>query len=175
MALPNNIPIPFPINFIEIPKTNYKVGRSRTPDVIVIHITDGSKKSCINWFKNPIAQVSAHFLICQDGSIVQFVSTGNTAYGNGRVANPIAQIVKQRLPKNPNDYTISIENEGVGTQDITAAQYATLAKLVSYLGKKWSIPIDAQHVIRHRDIYCYKTCPGKVNVEKIIKDATLIA
>lgn len=72
---------------------------------------------------------------------------------------------------NPNQWTISIEHEGVSTSDFTEAQYATTTKLVKYLHDKWNIPLDSTHVIRDREINGGKTCPGIVNVERIIRQA----
>lgn len=175
MPLPNPIEAPFPIDFVQIPTTNFRVGRPGVPDMIVIHIVEGSKQSCIGTFKDPSVQKSAHFLTGKDGSITQFVSTGNTAYANGIVHNPVSELVLARLPKNPNDYTISIENEGFSTADVTDAQYSTLIKLVSFLSKKWNIPLDSTHVIRHREIEALKSCPGLVNVEKILQGARAMA
>ncbi len=173
MNLPNNIPIPFPIEWITIPTTNFRKGRSSNPDMIVIHIGEGSKSSIINTFTDATVQKSSHFLVNQDGSITQFVNTGDTAYGNGIVGNPISELVLQRLPNNPNDYTISIEHEGFSTQDINEAQYKATIALIKFLHIKWNIPLDSTHIIRHREIEAQKTCPGLINVEKIIQQARL--
>lgn len=174
MGLPNDVPIPFPIELVSIPTTNYAVGRKGAiPDMIVLHIAEGSKASVLATFKDPSVQKSSHFLVCKDGSIVQFVSTGNTAYCNGIVDNPIAELVLNRAPQNPNEFTISIEHEGFSTSDITPAQYATTIRIVKYLKAKWGISLDRTHVIGHREIYSQKTCPGMINVEKVIQQARL--
>jgi len=34
------------------------------------------------------------------------------------------------------------------------------ARLVTEICNRWSIPIDRDHVIGHREIYARKTCPG---------------
>lgn len=172
MTLPNPTPIPAGITWVDIPTSNYHVGRTtNSPDVCVIHIGEGDKQSIISTFTDPSVQKSSHFLVCKDGSITQFVSTKNTAYCNGIVVNPVAELVLQRLPTNPNDYTFSIENEGISTIDITPAQYATNALILSYLHKAWNLPLDGTHVIRHRSIEASKTCPGLVDVEKILQMA----
>lgn len=169
--VPHDIPIPFPIEFVTIPATNFKKGRTRNPDAIVIHIAEGMKASVVATFKDPIVQKSSHFLVNRDGSITQFVGTADTAYGNGIVDNPISELVLARVGTNPNDWTISIEHEGFSTADITPAQYATTEKLVKFLSSKWDIPLDSTHVFRHREIYAGKTCPGMINVETIIQQA----
>ena len=172
MTLPNNIPIPFPIEWVDIPASNYKVGRDVVfPDVIVIHIAEGSKASVISTFQDPSVQKSSHFLVCQDGSIVQFVSTANTAYGNGIVDNPVSELVLQRAGNNPNSFSISIEHEGFSTQDATSAQYDATTKLIKFLSAKWNIPLDRTHIIRHQEIEAAKVCPGLISVERLIQQA----
>lgn len=174
MNLPNNIPIPFIIQLVAIPDSNFRKGRIKPPDLIVIHIAEGSKQSVISTFQDSSVQKSSHFLICKDGSILQFVSTNDTAYGNGIVTNPVSEIVLSRLPENPNEYSISIEHEGFSTSDITLAQYTTTPKLIKYLHDKWAIPLNRTHIIRHQEIESIKTCPGLVSVEKLIQSAKLL-
>lgn len=165
----NIVPIPPNITWVDIPASNYRPGRATSlPDVCVIHIAEGNKASCIATFLDPSVQKSSHFLVGRDGSITQFVSSKNTAFCNGIVVTPVSELVLQRLPVNPNEYTFSIENEGFATQDFTDAQYHTNAVLLAYLHKAWNLPLDSTHVIRHREIEQSKTCPGIVNVEKII-------
>lgn len=168
MTLPNVTPIPDGITWVDIPTSNYRVGRASSPNMCVIHIAEGSKQACIATFQDPSVQKSSHFLVGRDGSITQFVSSKNTAFCNGIVVTPVSELVLQRLPMNPNEYTFSIENEGFATQDFTDAQYQTNAILLAYLHKAWNLPLDSTHVIRHREIEQSKTCPGIVNVEKII-------
>src|SRR4029079_3568761 len=42
---------------------------------VVIHITDGGARidGPISWFQNPDARVSAHYIVGQDGEVVQMV------------------------------------------------------------------------------------------------------
>ncbi len=173
MSLPNSIPIPFPLGFKQSP--NYTKGRNGIlPDVIVIHIAEGSASSVDNTFLNTSSDPkSAHFLICQDGTIKQYVATGDTAFGNGIVDNPISSIVLSRPGINPNQYTISIEHEGLSTSDINNLQYNSTVKLVKFLSQKWNIPLDRTHIIGHREIRSSKTCPGMIKVESIIQQARL--
>lgn len=162
---PKDIPVPFPIEFKQVP--NYGKGRPRNPDMIVIHIAEGLKDSVYQTFMTE--PKSSHFLVNKDGTIWQFVSTKDTAWCNGIVVVPISEIVLTRLPANPNGYTLSIENEGFGSADITPAQYTSNAALVKFLSQKWGVPLDRSHVIRHEEIEASKTCPGRISVEKIIQ------
>ncbi len=61
------------------------VSGTRTIDRIVIHITDGGANinGTISWFKNPAAKVSSHYVIGQDGEIVQMVAHNDVAWHAG--------------------------------------------------------------------------------------------
>lgn len=175
MTLPNPVNIPFPIEFITVPDSNYRKGRlGNLPDVIVLHIAEGSKASVVATFKDPSVQKSSHFLVNRDGSITQFVNTSDAAYCNGIIDNPVSELVLQRFntatpATNPNNWTISIEHEGFATQEINVLQYAATAKLVKLMHDKWNVPLDRTHIIGHREIFSQKTCPGLLNVEKVIQ------
>lgn len=169
--MPNDVQPDFLIEFITIPGSNYTVGRGGSvPTAIVIHITEGSKQATLSWFKNSVSQVSSHFLVCKDGATVQFVNTANTAYANGRVDKPVSELVLA-TKVNPNNWTISIEHEGVSSLGLTDAQYETSSKLVKFLHAKWNIPLNRTHVFGHREVYSLKTCPGVSSIERIIRGA----
>lgn len=172
--MPKDIPVPFKFMFVEIPESNFRVGRNKSPDAIAIHIADGSKESVIATFKDPGVQKSSHFLVCKDGSVVQFVSTKDTSFCTGNLDNPIQELVLNRPGTNPNDWTVSIEHEGFGTADITPTQYQTTSLICKYLHDKWGIPLDRTHVFGHREVFSKKTCPGLINVDKIVQQARLL-
>lgn len=48
---------------------------------LVLHGTAGG--GTVSWFQNPSSQVSAHYVVEQDGRIVQMVSEDDTAWHNG--------------------------------------------------------------------------------------------
>lgn len=147
-------------------------GTFKKPDCIVIHIAEGLRESVYQEFlKN---QKSTHYLVNKDGSIWQFVDEENSAWGNGNVSGPKASLVLQRLNVNPNLYTISIEHEGFEKDgDISNVMYASSSGLVASIAQRWGIPLDNIHVIRHRDIYDKKSCPGLISVEEIIRRALI--
>ncbi len=157
------------ITFKQVP--NFTTGRKEPPQLIVIHITEGLKDSVYQTFMTE--QKSTHFIVNKDGTIWQFVKSSDTAWGNGIMDKVTSEIVLQKAG-NPNDYSISIEHEGFSTEDINPAQYETSSQLVKYLSDKWKIPLDRTHIIRHEEITGYKTCPGRVSVEKIIQLARKI-
>jgi AmpD protein len=94
-------------------------------------------------------RVSAHFVIQRDGALEQFVSCNERAWHAG----PSNFFGRERC----NDFSIGIELEGSDTTAFEAAQYRTLAALVSAL--KACYPIDA--LAGHSDIAPgRKTDPG---------------
>jgi N-acetyl-anhydromuramyl-L-alanine amidase AmpD len=145
---------------------NYTPGRTEKPTLIVIHITEGLRDSVYQTFLTE--PKSTHFMVNKDGSIWQFVRSKDTAWGNGVVDQPTSSIVLEKKG-NPNNYSVSIEHEGYSTTDITPEQYDSSYKLVKYLADYWKIPLDRTHIIRHEEITGYKTCPGRISVEKIIR------
>lgn len=169
--LPHDIAIPFPIEFITIPATNYRSRNGELPDAIAIHIAEGSKASVIATFKDPKVEKSSHFLVCRDGSVVQFVSTKNASFCTGNIDNPINELVLARPTRNANGWSISVEHEGMATEDITPAQYQTTAKIVKYCHDAWDIPMDRTHVFGHREAFAAKSCPGLINIDKIVQIA----
>jgi hypothetical protein len=109
---------------------------------IVIHDTEGSFDGTVQWFQNPYAYTSAHYVIrSSDGAVTQMVRTKDVAWhaGNWTV----------------NTESIGIEHEGVavdGATWYTDAMYRSSAKLVRYLAHRYHIPIDRQHILGHDDV-----------------------
>lgn len=145
---------------------NYHLGRFAKPMAVVIHISDGSSMSCDAWFENPKALVSAHYLVTKTGDIHQFVKEEDTAYHAGA---PVKATWKLLTPMNPNAYTIGIEHEGKPDDEWTDAMYKSSSELVADICKRWSIPVDEDHLVMHREIRGDKSCPGnKFDKTKLI-------
>ena len=128
-----------PLDWIPASRSNYDVGRTMAITTIVIHETDGSYISALNWFRNPRSRVSAHYLVqAWGGGITQFVAEGDTAF-HARNANP---------------YTIGIEHEYNPRQAIwhTNAQYRSSALLVCAIARRYGIPIDRRHIVGHNEL-----------------------
>jgi N-acetyl-anhydromuramyl-L-alanine amidase AmpD len=139
---------------------NYNVGRyGYHPEAIVIHLMDGTLKGTDSWFRNKDAKASTHYGVGVNGEVYQWVEEKDMAWGNGRVDNPTWKGIKPNA--NPNLYTISIEHEGKSGHFWTGDQYNATAQLVKEIAQRWNIPLDADHVIVHSEIYAKKpSCTG---------------
>ena len=97
-------------------------------------------------------EVSAHFLIKQDGEVVQFVSCDDRAWHAG--ASSFCG------EDNCNDFSLGIELEGTDTSPYTDAQYECLVNLTKCIQAKYPAISDAR-IVGHSDIAPgRKTDPG---------------
>ena len=118
---------------------NYQTGRTQAITTIVIHVTQGSYAGTISWFKDPAAQVSAHYVVrSSDGQITQMVAEKDTAW-HARSANP---------------YSIGIEHEGFIDQPswFTDAMYRSSAALTANIADRRGIPKDRNHIKGHSEM-----------------------
>ena len=114
---------------------------SNPVDKIVVHVTQGSWSSAINWFNDSRAGVSAHYTVrSSDGAIGQSVQEKDIAYHAGYWPY--------------NQTSIGIEHEGYVSDPkwFTDAMYRSSARLSAYLCKKYAIPIDRSHIIGHNEV-----------------------
>lgn len=171
------------MNIIQKPlSVNFEVGRGgRKPLFVVIHcigLPGVTAESAIQRFTDPKEEVSSHYIIKRDGTILQLVSEEYTAWANGQIGNniPIANIAAMyyRLGVSLNQISISIENEGSELSDIPDVQYQANGDLVKDICKRWNIPIDRLHIIGHKEIKDTKSCPGRISVDKIVRYASQI-
>jgi hypothetical protein len=122
-------------------------GRSGTPQRVVLHTTEGSYSSAINWFRDPISNVSAHYVLRRsDGHVTQMVRDGDKAWH----------------ACNNNGDTIGIEHEG---QSFNASQWTpqlleSSAQLTAWLVQEYGIPLDRQHIVGHGEIQP-SSCAGR--------------
>lgn len=159
--------------------TNRMLSINHTParggmaiDMVTIHVTEGSAASVRSWFAAPAAQVSAHYMVCVDGAIDQFVREEDQAWHNGRVDHPTAPLVVARPNVNPNRFSVGIEHEGTGTAPLTAPQRAASVALIRDICTRRRIPFDRTHIVGHREVFSRKTCPGAIDVDALVREAT---
>ncbi len=108
---------------------------------IIIHVTQGSWSATVNWFENPNAQVSAHYVVrSSDGQVAQSVSEQNIAWHADNWTY--------------NQISVGIEHEGYidDSSWFTDAMYQSSARVSAYLCDKYSIPADRNHIIGHNEV-----------------------
>ena len=144
--------------------------RGRAPRGIVVHTTVGSFDSAAAWFEDPASGVSAHYLVGLDGRVAQFVDEHDAARHTLAV-RPTSPLYDGN---DPNLYTVGIEFEDGGDPDGAArpgAQYASGAALIRAIAARWSIPLDGAHVVGHRELDSSQSCPGNLDLERLLADA----
>lgn len=120
--------------------TNFNL---RKPNIVIIHHT--AQKSCdqtLKTFTMPKTQVSAHYVICKDGTIHHMLNDYLRAWhgGVGRWGN-INDI---------NSSSIGIEIDNNGFDAFNESQVNALLQLLDTLKKKYSIP--TANFIGHADV-----------------------
>lgn len=108
---------------------------------VVIHTTQSSYASALNWFQNPAAGVSAHYVVrSSDGQITQVVSEKNITYHAGNW--------------DYNTQSIGIEHEGYVSNGTwyTDAMYRSSAALTRSICLRYNIPMDRTHIIGHAEV-----------------------
>jgi AmpD protein len=100
----------------------------------------------LDWAEHPYYQqieglkVSAHFFICRQGDLWQFVSCDDRAWHAG--------VSNYRGRDNCNDDSIGIELEGLEGELFEAAQYETLNGLCASLAARYPV----QHIAGHEHV-----------------------
>ncbi|MFR9675376.1 N-acetylmuramoyl-L-alanine amidase [Streptomyces sp. TR06-5] len=128
-----------PAQWVPADPSNYADGRSSSITHVVVHVTQGSYAGTINWFQNPDADVSAHYVVrSSDGQVTQMVRDADTAW-HARSGNP---------------YSIGIEHEGYVDDPtwFTDAMYRASAALTEHLCDTYGIPKDRTHIVGHSEV-----------------------
>ncbi len=166
---------------------NYMSRKGWKPDMIVLHIAEGSFKGTVSWCCNKNSGVSCHYVTGKNGELAQLVDLDKASWCNGTKTEKGAKydyrrstnrLVRERKT-NANYYSISFENEGYSYKDgygrLTDKQYATLLKVLKELITKYNIPVDREHIVGHYEIAPKEkpNCPGKkFQWDELMKDLT---
>jgi len=120
--------------------TNFNL---RKPNFVIIHHT--AQKSCeqtLKTFTTPSTQVSAHYVICKDGTIHHMLNDYLRAWHGG--------VARWGNNTDINSNSIGIEIDNDGTEPFTTEQINSLQRLLSNIKKAYNIP--AANFIGHADI-----------------------
>jgi N-acetylmuramoyl-L-alanine amidase len=120
--------------------TNFNL---RKPNFVIIHHTaQDSCEQTLKTFTMVKSQVSAHYLICKDGTIHHLLNDYLRAWQAG--------LSKWGNTTDINSVSIGIEMDNNGFEPFTDAQVSSLLQLLAVLKKNYSIP--AANFIGHSDI-----------------------
>lgn len=119
---------------------NYSANGMTSYDHIVVHTMQGSYAGSISWFKNPDAQVSAHYCMRSvDGEVTQMVLHKDKAWHVGS-SNPTS---------------IGIEHEGFVADPnkwYTWETYVSSARLARWIATRHDIPLTREHILGHVEL-----------------------
>jgi N-acetylmuramoyl-L-alanine amidase len=110
-------------------------------DTIVVHATDISTlEATTRWFYDKKSQVSSHFTIGRDGSVIQNVSTFDRAWHAGASVDAMGR-------KNVNNYSIGIElvNRDDGKDPYPDAQVQMLGFVIHEMMRRFPIKQIVSH------------------------------
>jgi N-acetyl-anhydromuramyl-L-alanine amidase AmpD len=149
-----------PPRFVGSAPENVRAGRPAgfTPEAIVLHRTGGSAGALRARFNDPTASMSAHYVVCRDGRVDQYVAEEDTAFHAGLAVLSTWRLLRPNV--NPNFYTIGIELEGAPGDDWPDAQVEATATLIADIARRRQIAVDADHVVAHSAIRSSSGCPG---------------
>ncbi|KRD41348.1 hypothetical protein ASE38_17225 [Cellulomonas sp. Root930] len=131
------------------PSLAFTAGRNGTAvDRIVLHITDApTTSSTVNHFTRPDANSSAHYLVGQDGEVVQCVSEADTAW-HARGANRRSIGIEHVAVKQGGATYGGTTFAAMPPTDI---QYRESAALVVHLCQKYGLSPDRTTIVGHRE------------------------
>ncbi|MFJ4964249.1 N-acetylmuramoyl-L-alanine amidase A [Streptomyces sp. ADI96-02] len=109
-------------------------------DRVIMHVTQGSFDSAVQVFQNPAHRAATHYIVGQDGRVVQMIRELDVAYQAG--------------DRSYNERGIGIEHEGFvdRPKDLTPAMYAASARLTADICARHGIPVDREHIIGHVEV-----------------------
>ncbi|MFN3430772.1 MAG: N-acetylmuramoyl-L-alanine amidase, partial [Candidatus Sericytochromatia bacterium] len=131
---------------VSMPSPNRNSRGGAKIDTIVLHHTagGGTAQDVGRYFQNPANEVSSHYIVGKDGTIVQPVADGDRSWHAG------PSEFKGRTDVNDFSLGIEIVNRGDGKDPYTDAQYVALGKLVAFMMSEYGIPMD--RLTGHKDV-----------------------
>jgi N-acetyl-anhydromuramyl-L-alanine amidase AmpD len=135
------------------PSPNVDSRNGRSPHFVIIHTCEGGYWGCVDWLRQPVAGVSAHYVVKEDGSeISQLVDENSRAWHVG-------QVYRDWLNENShpeyqgvgvNSISIGIEHGGFASQSSwPQAQINASVELVRGIITRWDLPPDRYHIVAH--------------------------
>lgn len=143
---PDPMPVPWKqpgynqLVWIQSPNCNLRPANT-VVDTIILHATaNPTLQNTTEWFQTTKSQVSSHFTIGRDGSIVQNVSTFNRAWHAGA-----SKDVEGRTGVNNFSIGIELVNLDNGKDPYPAAQIQALRNLIFTLKRRFPLKYIESH------------------------------
>ena len=133
-----------PLDAISHPSPNFGPRRGDAiPDLIVLHYTGmENSETALNRLCCSKAEVSAHYIICEDGGILQLVDEEMRAWHAG--AGRWGEV------EDVNSRSFGIELANTGFHPFPEPQMVSLEILLAYLMCRWKVP--PRRIIAHSDM-----------------------
>ena len=167
------------------PTEKFSDERFFSPEFVMVHFISGVVLSKDDPYNTELVrsifvnnEVSVHYVIERDGTILSYVPESRVAWhaGKGEFNE------EERLTNAMNQYAIGIELVAIGSENdmaqyltkneyaslekglagFTDAQYDSLKSLISDICERNSIPFDREHIIGHEEYSEAKTDPGEL-------------
>ncbi len=133
-------PHPLDVEITHTPENHDATRHGERVRYVVIHYTAISYARTLRAFRNPNSQVSAHYVVRNDGHVAEIVSPDDVAWHSGNAW------------MNDHSVGIEIEKSGESNPDFTEAEYQSAAILTCAMAERYGIPIDRQHIIGHVEV-----------------------
>ncbi|MDY7232691.1 N-acetylmuramoyl-L-alanine amidase [Hyalangium rubrum] len=146
------------------PSSNFNA-RPMGVKMVVIHTCESSYSGCWSWLTNTSSQVSAHYVVREDGGeISQLVREGSRAWHIGATyqCSNNSGMECGLNGRSSNDFTVGIEHGGyASTVNWPVGQIDASARLLCDITRDHGIPRDRYHVVGHGKLQPYdRTDPG---------------
>jgi hypothetical protein len=147
--------------YIEYPVAtgNYSESGRLPVTQIIIHSTVSPYMSAVNYFNNPNAGTSAHYVISNKGEIAAMLEEYYVAYHSGNLT--------------VNQKSIGIEHEWYQGMVIDNALYKKSAQLVADICREYKLSCNRGTVKGHKEIVP-TGCPNLIDVDRIVREAQAI-
>jgi len=109
-----------------LPSPNFSARHGARVDLLVVHDTEGSYSGSISWFAQSRSNVSAHFVIKEDGSeVTQMVDISDKAWHACAF----------------NSRSIGFEMAGIAAKGFSAPEWQAVARIIAFHLHHLQIPI----------------------------------
>lgn len=119
---------------------NYGSRKGSLVSYIILHTAEGSHDSAVNWFADPRAKASAHYVVAHDGRVTRCVSEDYAAWHAGNSLYNAASI------------GIELEGSAGDPDNFRETLMDSAARLCALLVDRYSIHVDRKYIIGHNEV-----------------------